>query len=86
MSQEFLQATEDVRKLTKRPTNEELLEIYALFKQATFGDVNTSRPGMLDRKGRAKWDAWKSKMGTHKERAEKCYIKKVEEYHEKYRE
>ena len=39
------------------------LDIYALFKQATVGDVNTSRPGMLDFKGKAKWDAWESKKG-----------------------
>ena len=39
------------------------LAIYGLFKQATVGDVNTSRPGMLDFKGKAKWDAWDAKKG-----------------------
>jgi len=28
-----------VKGLTKRPTDQELLELYALFKQATVGDV-----------------------------------------------
>ena len=38
--------------------NEAKLKIYALFKQATSGKVTTSRPGMMDFVGRAKWDAW----------------------------
>ena len=40
-------------------TNDELKEIYGLYKQATVGDINTERPGMLDFKGKAKWDSWK---------------------------
>jgi len=36
-------------------------ELYALFKQATVGDCNTSRPGIFDQKGRYKWDAWEKK-------------------------
>lgn len=50
------------------------LEIYSLFKQATVGDVNTDRPGMLDFKGKAKWDAWNGKKGTPKEEAQQQYI------------
>ena len=38
-----------------------MLELYALFKQANVGDVNTARPGMMDFKGKAKWDAWKKR-------------------------
>ena len=37
-------------KINKTLSNEELLEVYALYKQATVGDVNTSRPGMFDLK------------------------------------
>ena len=44
-------------------SNEDKLEFYGLFKQGTVGDVNTERPGMLDMKGKAKWDAWKAKEG-----------------------
>ena len=43
------------------------LEIYALYKQGMIGDVNTDRPGMLDFKGKAKWDAWSGKKGTAKD-------------------
>ncbi|KAM9323642.1 LOW QUALITY PROTEIN: acyl-CoA-binding protein-like [Pholidichthys leucotaenia] len=45
-------------KLKVKPTDEEMLLVYSLFKQATVGDVNTARPGMLDFTGKAKWDAW----------------------------
>ena len=53
------------------------LEIYALFKQGEVGDVNTARPGMLDFKGKAKWDAWDGKKGMSKEDAQKAYIELV---------
>lgn len=54
------------------------LEIYALYKQGMIGDVNTERPGMLDFKGKAKWDAWNGKKGTPKEAAQQDYIDLVE--------
>ena len=40
--------------------------------------VNTDRPGMLDFKGKAKWDAWSSIKGMSKEDAEAKYIAEVE--------
>ena len=73
-SPEFLKAAEDVRKLTERPSNEELLDLYGYFKQATVGDCNTDRPGIFDLKGRAKWDNWNSRKGMSKKDAEKAYI------------
>lgn len=51
-------------------SNDELLQIYSLFKQGTVGDVNTARPGLLDQKGRAKWDAWEKRKGLSKEQAQ----------------
>ncbi|NBX76346.1 MAG: acyl-CoA-binding protein [Proteobacteria bacterium] len=71
---QFNQATKDVKKLSTRPDNQTLLELYALFKQATEGDVAGSRPGMLDLKGRAKFDAWTKKKGLSSETAMKDYI------------
>ncbi|KAJ8313866.1 hypothetical protein KUTeg_008427 [Tegillarca granosa] len=78
-SQEFNDAAERAKKLTTKPSDADLLELYGLFKQATVGDVNTDRPGMMDFKGKAKWDAWESKKGKSKEDAEKEYIAKVAE-------
>lgn len=51
------------------PADDDLLELYALFKQATVGDVNTDRLGILDFKGKAKRDAWNHKKGTDSEKA-----------------
>ncbi|XP_041120022.1 acyl-CoA-binding protein-like [Polyodon spathula] len=85
MSQaDFDKAAEEVKKLKSQPSDQEMLEIYSLFKQATVGDVNTARPGMLDFKGKAKWDTWESRKGMSKDDAMKAYIAKVEELKGKY--
>lgn len=55
-------------------TNEQALEIYGFFKQASVGDVNTGRPGIFDQKGRAKWDAWDSKKGLSQDDAKARYV------------
>ena len=73
-SAEFELTVAKVKTLTDSPSNENLLELYALFKQATVGDNNTERPRMFDLKGNAKWDAWTSKNGMSSEEAEKEYI------------
>lgn len=59
--------------------NDKKLEIYALYKQGLIGDVNTDRPGMLDLKGKAKWDAWAAKKGLAKEDAQRQYIELVKD-------
>ena len=48
--EEDFQAAQDLvsNKINKTLSNEELLEVYALFKQGSIGDCNTSRPGMMD--------------------------------------
>ena len=55
-------------------SDEKKLEIYGLFKQGAVGDCNTSRPGMLDFKGKAKWDAWDAKKGMSVEDARAAYV------------
>jgi diazepam-binding inhibitor (GABA receptor modulator, acyl-CoA-binding protein) len=54
--------------------NDAMLELYALYKQATAGDVSGSRPGMLDLRGRAKYDAWAKRKGMAKPAAMEAYI------------
>uniref|UniRef100_A0A2K5FA45 Acyl-CoA-binding protein n=1 Tax=Aotus nancymaae TaxID=37293 RepID=A0A2K5FA45_AOTNA len=83
-SAEFEKAAEEVRNLKTKPGDDEMLFIYGHYKQATVGDINTERPGMLDFKGKAKWDAWNELKGTTKEDAMKAYINKVEELKKKY--
>lgn len=76
--EQFDSAQERVKQLSSRPSNEDLLELYALFKQATAGDVTGKRPGMLDLKGRAKYDAWAGKKGRSKDDAMQAYVRVVE--------
>ena len=84
MSEAFKTAAEEVKKIKGDPTNEEKLEVYAFYKQATTGDCNTSRPGFLDPTGKAKWDAWDGKKGVSKDDAEASYIEVVETLKGKY--
>ncbi|GAB0100887.1 acyl-CoA-binding protein [Sergentomyia squamirostris] len=77
LKEDFDKAAEDVKKLKASPSNEDLLELYALFKQASVGDCNTAKPGMLDFKGKAKWEAWNAKQGVGTDDAMKQYIEKV---------
>lgn len=74
----FEKAVQDVQKLSSKPDNTQLLELYSLFKQAKEGDASGSRPGFLDIKGRAKFDAWSSKKGMDSETAMQKYIDLVE--------
>ncbi|KAM9287360.1 acyl-CoA-binding protein [Morus bassanus] len=80
----FQKAAEEVKQLKSQPTDQEMLDVYSHYKQATVGDVNTDRPGMLDFKGKAKWDSWNALKGMSKEDAMKAYIAKVEELKGKY--
>ena len=78
LATKFEDAQARAKKLTKSPSNDDLLELYALYKQATSGDVSGSRPGMLDLKGRAKFDAWAKRKGLSKDDAMKKYVALVE--------
>jgi diazepam-binding inhibitor (GABA receptor modulator, acyl-CoA-binding protein) len=84
MISEFERAAERSRELTKRPTNEELLSLYALYKQATEGDAAGDRPGGFDFKAIAKFDAWAELKGKTKNTAMEEYITLVSNLHQKY--
>ena len=58
LSKEFERASKDAQNLKKRPADEDMLRLYALYKQASAGDVSGDRPGAFDFVGRAKYDAW----------------------------
>jgi acyl-CoA-binding protein len=75
----FTTAVGEVEQLPERPDNQNLLRLYALYKQATAGDVSGKRPGMMDFVNRAKYDAWAGLEGTSKEDAMQSYIGIVEE-------
>lgn len=74
LSIRFAQAQEDVKKLAEEPDNDTKLKLYALYKQATVGDVSGERPGGFDFVRRAKWDAWEEVKGTSADDAMREYI------------
>jgi diazepam-binding inhibitor (GABA receptor modulating acyl-CoA-binding protein) len=73
LAQQFADAQARIKPITGLG-NDVLLEMYALYKQATVGDATGSRPGMLDVKGRAKFDAWAKRKGMTKDAAMQAYI------------
>jgi diazepam-binding inhibitor (GABA receptor modulating acyl-CoA-binding protein) len=75
----FEQAVAASKTLSERPDNQTLLKLYALYKQATSGDVEGKRPGFTDMVGRAKWDAWNELKGTADNDAMKQYVALIED-------
>jgi acyl-CoA-binding protein len=84
LTEKFNDAQLRVKSLTERPANEELLDLYALYKQATEGDNNTKEPGMFDLKGKFKWKQWKAKSGMSSDAAMEAYIALVDGLLDKY--
>jgi acyl-CoA-binding protein len=78
LSSQFEQAVADSKNLSERPDNMTLLKLYALYKQASAGDVDGKRPGFTDMVGRAKWDAWNELKGTGRDDAMNQYIALVD--------
>jgi acyl-CoA-binding protein len=84
LSGDFERAAARSKEFTKRPTNEELLQLYALYKQATEGDVTEARPTGFDFKAIAKFDAWEELKGKSKEQAMHEYIELVNGLEKQY--
>lgn len=74
LQKSFEAAVAASKTLSERPDNQTLLQLYALYKQATAGDVEGKRPGFSDMIGRAKHDAWAAIKGTGREDAMQRYI------------
>ena len=66
------------KTLGERPDNQTLLQLYALYKQASSGDVEGKRPGFGDMVGRAKYDAWAAVKGKSADEAMQEYIDLIE--------
>lgn len=77
LTTEFEQAASDVKQLTRRPDNDILLKLYALYKQGAQGDVCGVRPGFFDFVGTAKHEAWAQLRGMPREEARQRYIELV---------
>ncbi|CAB3234675.1 unnamed protein product [Arctia plantaginis] len=79
LQEQFDKAAADVKNLKSLPSDNDLLELYGYFKQATVGDADPAKaPGFFDLRGKAKFEAWSKHKGLSKEDAQKAYIAKVE--------
>lgn len=78
INEEFESAVTRSRELSERPSNEDLLLMYGLYKQATEGDNEEKRPGGFDFKAVAKYEAWLRQKGKLRDEAKKEYIALVE--------
>ena len=78
LEEDFKSAAERLTQLPKRPQNDILLQLYALYKQANEGDITGERPGFADFEGRAKFDSWKKLLGKSGEESKQEYISLVE--------
>ena len=74
---QFEAAVSSVTARTADPGNEAKLRLYALYKQATVGDVSGRRPGITSPVGRAKYDAWASVSGLSAQEARRQYVEAV---------
>ncbi|XP_045514927.1 acyl-CoA-binding protein-like [Pieris brassicae] len=81
---EFQKVAEAVRNWKTRPSDNENLAMYSLYKQATVGDVNISAPGITDVVASAKFKAWSDRKGISKDDAKKQYIDLAAQLSPKY--
>lgn len=88
LQEQFAEAVEKVRTAPDdgdfKPSNDYKLRMYALFRQATDGDVSGKRPGMLDPIGRFKYDAWARLKGMSGEDAMRQYVEEVSKVEQQY--
>jgi acyl-CoA-binding protein len=78
LKKKFEAAAKDSKNLKTRPSDEDMLRLYATYKQASVGDVSGDRPGAFDFVNRAKYDAWARLKGTDTDKAMKSYVDLVE--------
>jgi acyl-CoA-binding protein len=70
----FEKAAIAAKSLPERPDDATLLQLYALYKQGSAGDVQGDKPGFFDFVGAAKYEAWEKLKGTGEEEARSRYV------------
>jgi acyl-CoA-binding protein len=77
LTEEFERASAAAKNLPERPDDSTMLQLYALYKQGSVGDVQSSKPGFFDFVGVAKYEAWEKLSGTGQEEAQQQYVELV---------
>ena len=74
---DFEQAANAVKALTERPDDNTMLQLYALYKQGSAGDVEGDKPAFFNFVASAKYEAWEKLAGTSMEAAREQYVELV---------
>ena len=78
LTEQFEKAVADSKLLSEKPSNDTLLKLYSLYKQATEGDINIDPPAnAFDFVSKAKYEAWAALKGQSKDSAMNSYIELV---------
>lgn len=78
LKEQFEKAIAESKTLSEKPSNDTLLQLYSLYKQASEGDVNIDPPSNpFDFVAKAKYDAWASLKGKTPEEAMSAYVELV---------
>uniref|UniRef100_A0A8B9QLY7 Acyl-CoA-binding domain-containing protein 6 n=1 Tax=Apteryx owenii TaxID=8824 RepID=A0A8B9QLY7_APTOW len=73
----FEQAAARLPALVPAASKEQLLYLYARYKQVKFGTCNTPKPSFFDFEGKQKWEAWKALGDSSPHQAMQEYIATV---------
>ncbi|XP_029606909.1 acyl-CoA-binding domain-containing protein 6 isoform X3 [Salmo trutta] len=74
LEHEFEAAADRLRDLLQTASREQLLYLYARYKQVKVGKCNTAKPGFFDFEGQRKWTAWKQLEDMSAEQAMQEYV------------
>lgn len=74
LQEDFQAAASAAKSLPERPGDDTMLQLYALFKQGSSGDVQGDKPGFFDFVANAKYGAWEKLKGTSQEEAQQQYV------------
>ncbi len=74
---DFQHYSRAVKLVSNRPSDEDLLILYGLYKQSTIGDCNTIEPGFFEFTEKSKWNSWNSYKGKGNQESMNLYIQKA---------
>lgn len=78
LKERFEAAIAKAKSLPEKPSNDDLLALYSLYKQATEGDVQGEAPSGFDFRGAAKYAAWEKRRGMTSDQAMQAYVDLVD--------
>jgi diazepam-binding inhibitor (GABA receptor modulating acyl-CoA-binding protein) len=74
LAKHFDEAAKQIKLIKTKPSSDDLLKLYSLYKQANEGDNTTEQPSFYQLEAKAKWNAWNTQKGKSKEQAKHEYV------------